>query len=78
MVWALETSKLAPNDTLVPTRPHLLILPKQFHQLGPSIQTCEPMWPVLIQTMTLPLNVVCVLYLLTVCYSKCKCVCARA
>ena len=32
-VWTLETSKPSPSDTPPPTRPHLLILPKQFYQL---------------------------------------------
>jgi hypothetical protein len=34
-----------PHDILCSTRPHILILPKQFHQWGPSIQTYEPMGP---------------------------------
>jgi hypothetical protein len=29
-----EILKPTLNNTLPPTRPHLLILPKQFHQLG--------------------------------------------
>ena len=33
LVWAFETSKPNPSDTPPLTRPHLLILPKQFHQL---------------------------------------------
>jgi hypothetical protein len=32
-VRAFETLKLIHSDTLLPTRPHLLILPKQFHLL---------------------------------------------
>lgn len=39
----VETSKPAPNDRHPPTWPYLPILPKQFHQLGPSIQICEPL-----------------------------------
>ena len=31
---SVETSKLTSSDTRPPTRPYLLILPKQFHQLG--------------------------------------------
>lgn len=34
---ALETSKPTPGDTLLSTRPHLLILPKQFYQLEDHI-----------------------------------------
>ena len=34
MLWALEPSKAVPSDTPLFTRSHLLILPKQFHQLG--------------------------------------------
>jgi hypothetical protein len=34
LVWAFETSRPSPGDTPPPMRPHLLILPKQFHQLG--------------------------------------------
>ena len=45
-MWYFETSKplpLTPSDsnTPPPTRPHLLILPQQFHQLGPSIPIRE-------------------------------------
>jgi hypothetical protein len=32
--WTVETSKPMGSDTLSPTRPHHLILPQQFHQLG--------------------------------------------
>ena len=31
---SFETSKAVPSDILPPTRPHLLILPNEFHQLG--------------------------------------------
>jgi hypothetical protein len=31
---ALKTPKSTPSDTLSPTRPHLLTLPKQFYQIG--------------------------------------------
>jgi hypothetical protein len=39
MVWAFETFKACSSATPSPARPHLLILPKQFQQLGTSIQT---------------------------------------
>jgi len=32
MAWAFEAAK--PSDTPLSTRPHLLILPKPFYQLG--------------------------------------------
>jgi len=34
MAWAFETLKPSPSDTPPLTRPHFLILPKEFHQLG--------------------------------------------
>ena len=34
LVWAFETSKTLPVTQTPPTRPHPLILLKQFHQLG--------------------------------------------
>lgn len=36
MTWALETSMPTLSDTPPPIRPHLLVLPKQFHRLGPK------------------------------------------
>lgn len=45
-----ETSKPIPSDSPPSTRSHLLIFPKQFHQLGPSIKIYEPMEGILIQT----------------------------
>ena len=36
--WSFETAKPTPRDTPPPTRPHLLVLPKQFHQLGTKIK----------------------------------------
>ena len=36
-----ETSKLTPRDVPPPSRPCLLILPKQFHQVQTSIPTRE-------------------------------------
>lgn len=47
--WAFETSKYTPSD-LHPTRSHLLILKKQFYQLGPNIQTYKLTESVLILT----------------------------
>lgn len=38
LAWTFEISKLTPSDTPPPTEPHLLILPKQFRQLGPNIK----------------------------------------
>jgi hypothetical protein len=37
LAWTLEDSSSPPNDSLPPTKPHLLILPKQFHQLHSNI-----------------------------------------
>jgi hypothetical protein len=34
LTQSFETSKPLPSDIPPPTKPHLLILPKQFHQLG--------------------------------------------
>lgn len=42
LAWSSEVSKPNTNDTASPTRPHLLILPKQFQQLRPSSHICEP------------------------------------
>lgn len=33
MLWAFESTKPTPSDTSPPARPHLIILPQQFHQL---------------------------------------------
>lgn len=41
MAWALEISKPAPLNTPPPTRPHLLMLLKHFHQLGTK---CSNTW----------------------------------
>ena len=43
MAWAFETSKSTTSHIPSPTGPCLLILPKQFHQLGASIKIYEPM-----------------------------------
>lgn len=37
--WAFEMSKPIPSDIPLPMIPWFLVLPKQFHQSGPSIQT---------------------------------------
>ena len=46
-VWAgemaLETSKVDPSDTPFPTRPQLLILPKQFHQVFQHMSLWRPL-----------------------------------
>ena len=34
MAWDFETSKPTPSDTPTPIKPHLLMLPKEFLQLG--------------------------------------------
>jgi hypothetical protein len=49
MVWIFKTSKPTCRYTPPPTKPHLIILSKQFHLLGTKIQTCEHMWSILIQ-----------------------------
>jgi hypothetical protein len=49
MVWAFKASKPTPSDTLPSTRPHLLILPEEFYELGPSIQIHESMRIILIE-----------------------------
>ena len=43
IVGVSKTSVPSPSDTPAPTRPHLLILPEQFHQLElkyPNLQAC--------------------------------------
>jgi len=61
LAWAFETSKPTPNDTLLHTRPHLLILliisnnDNPGFQIatvpgGPSIQIYEPVETIFIQT----------------------------
>ena len=52
LVWAFETSKPTPSDTAPPTRPHLLILPKESTNSGSRIQTYEPVRSTLIQITT--------------------------
>lgn len=51
MAWVFWNFR-TPTVTLPPTRSYLLILPKQFHKLGPSIQTYVPRGIILIQTTT--------------------------
>lgn len=36
-MWAFETSKIA-SSNITPSSPDIFILPKQFYQLGPSVQ----------------------------------------
>jgi hypothetical protein len=52
----MSFSKSIHSSTPPPTRPHLCILPTQFCSLmvGASIQICEPMGAILIQTTTKP------------------------
>lgn len=42
IAWASENSNPTHSVTPPPTTPYLLIRPKQFHQLGPSIQIYQP------------------------------------
>jgi hypothetical protein len=53
MVGPFKTSNdillLKTLNDIPPSRPHLLILPKQFYQLGPNIQIYEPMGSILKQ-----------------------------
>jgi hypothetical protein len=48
MAWAFKTSKPMLSDTPPPTKPHLLILHKLFHQLRQNIQMYEPVGDILI------------------------------
>ena len=50
--WNLKAHLQRRIDIPLSTGPYLLILPKQFHQLGPSIQIREPMGTILIWTVT--------------------------
>lgn len=43
-----ETSMSSPSDTLPPTGPYLLMLPKQSSNCGPGIQTYLPIEAILI------------------------------
>jgi hypothetical protein len=52
-----ETSKPSPTDMPLSPRPHLLNLPIQFQQLGPSIQTYELMGAVLIRITTVSISI---------------------
>ena len=49
---SLKPQGLSPHpcDIPSPTRPHLQILPKQFHQLKSIIQIYETIWIIFIQT----------------------------
>lgn len=55
VVWGSKLSKPAPTGTLPPTRPHLLSLLEQHHQLGSSIQIHEIRGTFLNQATTLPI-----------------------
>lgn len=39
IIVTFKTSKLVSTDTIPPTKPHILILPKQFHLLGSKYQS---------------------------------------
>jgi hypothetical protein len=51
IAWAFETSKLGTIEALPSIRAHLLVLTKQFHQLG-----TEPMEAILFQSTVLYKN----------------------
>jgi hypothetical protein len=42
---AVEATRLTTSDLSPPARPHLLILPKEFHHWGSNIPICETMKP---------------------------------
>jgi hypothetical protein len=52
-LWASETSKPTLLGTSPPTRPHVLILPKQFHPLGTKYLSIWAYGAILIQTTSL-------------------------
>jgi hypothetical protein len=52
MVQVFWNLKLIPSDKPPPTRTHLLILPKQFHQLGTKYLNELALGTILIQTTT--------------------------
>jgi hypothetical protein len=56
MVQTFETSRLARNDTPLPPRPHLWILPQQSHNRGTNVQIYEPMGAIHFQPTHLPLS----------------------
>lgn len=56
MAWTLGTSNPTPSNTSPSTKLYLLIIPKQFHQLGTTYpNTQEPTEVILIQTTMLGL-----------------------
>lgn len=64
-----ETSKPSPTDMPLSPRPHLLNLPIQFQQLGPSIQTYELMGAVLIRITTVSISFFLSCHRFWICYS---------
>jgi hypothetical protein len=52
MVWTFETSTHIHNDRSPPIRPHPLILPKEFHQIGIKHSNPWAYGAILIQTIT--------------------------
>lgn len=50
VLGVFRVSQSSPSDTLLATRPHLLLLLKHFHYWGPTLQIYEPIGTVLIQT----------------------------
>lgn len=59
MAWASETSKPTPSDMPPLTRPHLLILPKQFYYLQTKHPNGEFRGDILIQAITLSKKIKC-------------------
>jgi hypothetical protein len=55
MSWAFEPSNHTPRETPPSTRPHLLVLPQKFHQLGPKYSNISAYGgeSILIQTITM-------------------------
>lgn len=51
MTWAFEASKPTPSEALPPTRPYLLILPKNASPWSLSIWIFEPMEPFLFKAL---------------------------
>ena len=52
----LKSQASVPSDRPLPTRPHTLILPKKFHQLGTKYSTYEPIGVIVIQTTIFGVN----------------------
>lgn len=53
MVWALENSNTSSSDTVAPTVFHVLVIPKQFFQLGTNYGSIWASGTILILTSTL-------------------------